>query len=1807
MLLSIKNRGFKTSSLSLGVIFLLQSLNLPSVFAVGGPNQPETSSFTPAGDLEMVDLFTGDFKYNIPLLEVGGYPINLSYNSDVGPDSESGWVGLGWSLNPGSIARSMRGIPDDFNGDVVKTKTEKKDDWTVGSGVSADVELAGFTLNNYTKIGLTVGVGVKYNNYNGVGLDFTLNPSIGISDHNAFGLNAGIGLSVSTDEGVTISPQVSLDAKMEKDAVQNGVRSYHGGGISSSIGTSYNSRSGLQDVTLGFNPYFTKGRTVTTPGGIDPTKSYKDVIGGPSAAMTLGTFASPSYTPTLGNSYSNNSFSTSYKAGFTAFAIFGNATFSLYMSHVGIDSDEKSTPSYGYLYEHNYTEGGQYDFNRDNDGIITHNTPNLAIPYHTYDIYSVTGQGVGGTYRPHRTDIGIVHDATVTNKSRGLDLAGIEVGVGNLVKIGGNPKFNSSNSESGVWDDDKNKVKDDFQFKEPAVNSLTQRVYFKSIAEPTVFKNEEVFASLGEFDAVKFDLNKEERSVNSQLITNDGAVSGTSYERTEREIQNQYFDFRVSGDETTSFFNYDIDVYNPISEDGNQTTTQLDRNQYGTGSHVSEVSILRNDGVKFVYGIPAYNTYQISVSESSSQEDRDEDNVGPMGKRAFDDYKQTTVLPPYVHSHLLTAVVSPDYVDRGKPGPDEFDLGNYTVFNYTKAVEDFGWRNPMQDGVGLLNKGLNGVEDDDDRINYTFGKKDLWYVHSIESRTHIAIFHIEDRIDGVGFKNERGELDTSKRQKLLRSISLYTKSEYYKEEGSPIALKEIHFNYDYSLCGGMKLRTHDGTGLNTDYNGVKGKLTLTDVYFTYQNSDKGSNDEYHFNYDNINPSYEINKTDRWGCYRNDANGLLGQPGLDNETFPYVVQDKQKRDEEVAAWSLSSIELPSGGRIDVTYESDDYAFVQQKRAMQMMQVVAINDATSHTNVFGNINNNTFLNVHIRLPQEVANKEQFLRDYLLDEYGAPIEQVFFKMKMKMGAAEDYVPGFVNVNLLDGDNYGVSPDGQYGYIRIEDDKSSNVYQPFVKTGAQFAQLRMHKQLTQPPEGAPNPANIDGIIGLFAQVGEAFADLFQGPIGAALSEGYGEEVRLYESFIRLYNPTRAKLGGTHRVKRITMTDNWESLTENQNDFSHVYGKEYDYTIYDEGLQRSISSGVATYEPILGGDENPWKKADVYDIQKTWAPDEANYQMTPYGETAFPSPQIGYRQVLVKDFDPTEPGGSNTISVKTGHTVHKFYTAKEFPTTVRKTDLDPAIKNPGITFGLFTHNSAGYYASQGFVIELNDMHGKQRTTEVYEEGAEEPITSIEYIYHTKQGEAGRPTELTVDNSIPVLGAGGKIENKLYGVDYDFVIDTRKATTKATTVGADVNLEIFLLGIFPAATGSVFPSEKISETELKTIVTNKVINRKGILHKTITKDKGSIYEKEHLLYDGKTGNLLLTSMTDHFRRPIYSFTYPAYWGHERMGPASENLGLVESGSISTLSTNHHRIGDVLSLVEADGTSRLGWVTSVSPTVKVVDINNKDITGSFESIRVIQSGNKNMLSATMGGVSSLESPISENDELILQTNHENTLFNNSVLSSSATVYGNDWQVYCTSSKYNPSYNEFYKGRAGNFRPLTQYAFLTKRTQSSDIDIRQDGTLEDFVPYWKYYGGNDGGAWNSFYHPLWVPANVITVFNGRGQELEEVDRLNRFSSALYSFKSNLPSAIVQNSRYQEMGFDSFEDYEYDRTYTRHFGSNSWRTQITTSHSHSGKHSVRIPSNSSIKMRKTFRSCFTDPDIPNRKSITVPEIIR
>ena len=302
----------------------------------------------------------------------------------------------------------------------------------------------------------------------------------------------------------------------------------------------------------------------------------------------------------------------------------------------------------------------------------------------------------------------------------------------------------------------------------------------------------------------------------------------------------------------------------------------------------------------------------------------------------MDNMYSSETKPAYAHAFLLTAVVSEDYVDSDNTkGPSVQDFGTYVKFEYDK-VENFKWRTPIQENSGFHNEGLKS-DDIDDKASFVYGEKDIWYVKAVETKNYIAVFTVEDRQDGLSAKGRKGGLNpAAERMKCLKKISLYVKPADY-DDISDLAnltpVQEVNFVYDYSLCRGYK----------GHINGA-GKLTLKEIYFTYQGSYKMKRSAYKFEYGN-NPDYNMKAVDRWGTYKPTGTGThdyFSSSKLTNAEYPYAEQDPTTANANASAWHLTSIYLPSGGKIAVNYESDDYSYVQHMKASRMFPIVAVSD-------------------------------------------------------------------------------------------------------------------------------------------------------------------------------------------------------------------------------------------------------------------------------------------------------------------------------------------------------------------------------------------------------------------------------------------------------------------------------------------------------------------------------------------------------------------------------------------------------------------------------------------------------------------------------------------------------------------------------------------------------------------------------------------------------------------------------------------------------------------------------------------------
>ncbi len=1797
----------KSIAFKLIILHLLSIAPYHLMALTGGPSQPEVQSFEPVGTSNMVDLFSGDFNYNIPLLDVGGYPINISYHSGVTMDQEASWVGLGWNVNPGVINRNMRGIPDDFDGDKITKEFNMKPNRTFGLELGITAEVVGF---EFLSVGYSIGV--NYNNYNGIGMDRGV--SLSLSNKGAEGskgtLNASLGLNSSSTNGLSISPSLSYSARISKTEYTDGA-----GSLSSSIGISapFNSRAGLKQISINTSlnssvSYFYKVLRGDNKGDIASGSNGGGILNA-SARFDFGT---PTFTPSVDLPMFNFSGTGRFTAGGELFGLHGSPHISGYFSTQQLITNKIENPAYGYM---NSSKGQKdksaiLDFNREKDGAFQpEENANLPLTNFTYDLYSISGQGIAGSYRPVRNDIGYVFDPANYTTSAGVSI-GVEIGGGNIVHGGGDIKLNYVNTNSGKWEDD-NLAGSSMQFQDENSDITYEPFYFKDAGERTADQNPEWVDSYGNYEPVylgldvisKYNVKLSKRlhktQTNSKQLPNKNS-------KNNRDVRSQVMQY-LRNDEVEKFGLL-----------GN-------KNPNHPNHHISEISVLQASGERYFYSIPAYNLIQKEVTfavgkDTKGQNERSKDctsglvnyihgtdnvvtkysSVDPSGnsiesgnKSGLDNYVNIVTTPKYAHSYLLTAVVSSDYVDiDNTKGPSDNDLGNYTRFYYDTLNAKYKWRAPFNQAN--LNEGLK-ADQNDDKGSYIYGEKEIWYLDSIVTKNHIAIFYKSDRKDGYG-ANENGVIDLTVVQQKLDSIKLFSKPDYRKNGINANPLKTVHFDYTYDLCGNIpnnsgvdEFKDVNRDGIPENINAKKGKLTLKNIYFTYQRSNKARFNVYSFDYNESNasqnPDYHPKGYDRWGNYKPSVTTSCNSDmPVTNSEEPYVIQNKNLADLYTSAWTVKKIFLPSGGILNIEYESDDYAYVQHKKAMQMFKIVGSSNSTpnSSTVISNGVDNHNLSNLSEKNPYLIFEMQEDQEN--IQEYFKGIHEMYFKFFVNFGNPSnislwDYVPGYA---LIDKTSIGTTDIGgkKYGYFKFKSvsmgDAQTGDYNPISKAAVQFGRIHLSRQVYDQDitdQGF-------GLQMLNAIKNSSFAknitETVQGPnLSLWNNKNIGQYFKTNKSWVRLNNPNGKKLGGGLRVKKVFVSDEWGNMTQGDYE-SMAYGQEYKYTLED-----GTSSGVASYEPMLGGEENPFRMPVYQDVKIALAPDQRFYKEEPFGESFFPGPSVGYSKIEVSSLK--RPGVKKHA---TGKVAHEFYTYKEFPVITKRTKVDPkrGKSDPFSLTSLFKINAKDYLtATQGYYIELNDMNGKPKSQKIYQEDGTLPISSLTYKYKTKSGDY--PFTFKVDNMATVIDQSGNTHEKEIGVFYDMVADFREQKTEMYSAGAMVNVDGFYIPpFFVLVLPMVLPSFSNEKTMFRSAVTTKVVHKFGLLEETIAEDLGSVVKTKNLAYDANSGDVLLTEVNTNYNDKIFSLKFPAYWYYKQMGHAYKNINIKLSNvqfnfGNATISNakKYFTEGDELALSNGE----IAWVVEVKTnSIKIVDKTGATISGLFD-FKVIRSGNKNMMAAPMAQISTLSNPIQS-----IKTN-----IYDQVLQASAIEYSDEWRTYCDclSSNYISSTqsNPYFIGNKGNWAVKRNQVHLSGRTQSiynNNTNIRKDGMLSSYTPFYKLIA-NDEWIMDK---KGWTFSTELTEFSPLGQELESRDALGRYSSSTYGYNGTLATAVAANAKYKEIGFDGFEDYDYNPCVDGHFKFTNHTSNVTKEQSHSGKHSIKVSSGSPVILQKDITDC-------------------
>ncbi|TWF40336.1 PA14 domain-containing protein [Chitinophaga polysaccharea] len=1773
----------------------------------GGPGQPENKGFHSVNNTNLVDLFSGDFSYSIPLLDVGGYPVTIGYNSGISMAQEASWTGLGWNISPGAITRNLRGLPDDFDGlDTVQKEISIKENKTIGVTAGADVELVGFPLN------VGASQGVFHNTYRGWGLEKSVNASInaGVGSMGLF--SGGLSVANNSQEGLTLAPSLSLGLS-QRAAIDNG-----GIGGSLTIGTAYNSRTGLKGLQLdaGIRQYKTDDDTKKESTPNAPLRQM-----GTGSVFASGiSFAQPSFTPSMNLPYTSVLQTYTAKVG-TEFKVVHPSLFvSGYISRQFIDKADQrlSLPAYGYLnYQHGSSNpGALLDYNREKEIPYREKpaVPNIGVPGYTYDVFSMSGEGTGGMFRAYRGDIGFVYDHQMKSKDNSSRISA-DVGVADLLHAGVDLNFTRAFTQNGPWLE-QNPLANTIGFKE--ADKDFEAAYFRNPGEKAV-NTSTFYDALGGDDVVAADLfqsgnsssvitttnflnryrnkrpvgqvalNKSKvykpaRDKRTQLITylnaKEASVTGLSryienYTPNQFSLSNcgdvfpddingpgvglkgeyfngEYFenkvfekidpvidfgdgndininlppgaqpvrehfsvkwtgrlkapvtgryDFRMDTDDGAVLFLNDSIIMNtwldkPTTRYGSanlvagelynirleyhngptyirmhlrwsypgQTEQVIPQrnlylmpskdtfvvnsglskekrvNDFRKAHHISEISVLNADGRRYVYGIPVYNirqreaTFSVNASDGNTPEGLVKYTPGTdnttNNRKGGDWYFNGERMPAYAHSFLLTGIVSPDYSDLTGDGITDDDPGEAIRFNYSKIAgvrNAYSWRAPY-DTNATYNEGLK-TDKRDDKGSYVYGEKELWYLHSIESRNMIATFKISDR-DDLAAIDENGKKRGDHIAKKLDEINLYTKADFLKHNTAAIPVKTVHFEYTYELC----------PGVNAPLNN-QGKLTLKKIWFSYNGNDKGKKNPYVFYYHANNPGYNNKSYDRWGNYKD----ALQNPGssptnlITNAEYPYALQDSTIAAYNAAAWTLDSLQLPSGGRMKVTYESDDYAYVQNKRAMQLCQVAGFSATVPKST--GDLSNWLYgyednLYVAIQVPQQVSSVKEVYRRYL-----EGIEKIYFRMYVQMpgdkyGSGSEYVPcyaildpangyGFINSNTIWVKLKGIDKDGNTG----------GPFSPLAKAAIQFLRLNLPSKAYPGSDVGDDLDAADAVKLIFSLAGN-IKNAFGGFDNSARMKGWAGQVDVTRTYARLNSPVYKKYGGGLRVKRIITYDNWNAMTGQK---EALYGQEYQYTTTKiiDGVPTVISSGVASYEPTIGGEENPWKLPLEYVEQVApLAPVNLGYTETPLGESFFPSAAVGYSKVRIRTINARNTRSAN------GYDETGFYTSYDFPTITDMTLLAdnkkryrPALAN------LLRVNAKHFVAiSQGFKVELNDMNGKLRFQASYAEtDPDNPIAYTENYYRLDNQQAAFKQ---LNSTVMAIGPDGTIDSAAsIGKDVELMVDMREQRSVTNANNFNVNGDFFSFAIPPVLLIPSFLNLAQREENLfRSVAVTKVVNRHGILDSVIVMDKGSRVVTRNLLYDSETGDVVLSSVQNEFNDPVFQLTYPAAWAYDGMAGAYKNAGLklshiyikegrIISGLPSGNPADYFASGDEIlcyskfktggdtcnpQIASFPASSKI-WAINKNildrlppntgtPDIYFMDRDGKPFTGNDISMKIIRSGRRN-IAATVGTVTMMVNPLVKSAgaySLIISKDSK-------IINTSATEFQQQWKA------------------------------------------------------------------------------------------------------------------------------------------------------------------------------------------------------
>ncbi len=1477
----------------------------------GGPVQSDyTGSPAPVGP--SVDEFTGQFSFGLPLITVpgphgSGYTVSLSYRSGASPNDVPSWVGYGWNLNAGAVIRDTRGFPDDWK-DTVVYWNKGPEVYTATAVLKGNVEILSAeyskTLDSYGMLGFNT-----YNIFN---------------SHKGFSRSYSL---TGTMEGV-------------------GTQRYAWGGEDEGFSGSFDPRILSFGADLvGKGKEWGEWADALGRIGTNIANGAMFSFGSKVRSMDMQPFIGESENVDVGVTVSLPAYLSGITVGIT-----GKMT-----THRGID--KRAVPAYGYMYSRDaittsvgtldrwlsvngeVSARGAMDYYRERTDPYRNGNAFLPIPFSNADMFMLTGgAGSGGMRLVSNTTAHFFPESTTSRTP--IKQVGFEVEAGGRLGIGANYGLGEGVFKTTGWWYQGMGYSHHFPPAEAANQSFFMkmqndrggRTSFAASDDPVQASFNTVLSPYWSFVPIL-----------GQFVNPIEAVVAPDIRSTPLWVgergRSLFVDFhtisdwKLKTDNDVHFRSYNKDV---------RSRSFIDTADPAIQGSIAEIAVTDGGGSRYVYGLPVF-----ARDEKEIEFGLDQSAVGlpPLtiehnlraycavnagnSPSVFGEERKA----PYATGYLLTEITTPNYIDVDNNGPSNDDIGGWTKFNYRRTagsdrkssssgvgLDDrpwYAWRFPID---GLLYRKGSLSDARDDIGHFSSGRREIYYLESIETATHIAVFvtnetdkdfgarHIEgsklERRDGYPTmaeesvqpseleKTEAGtpveEASESQVRRHLHPLEKLERIELYTRdsEGNPDSLLlTVYMEHDYSLRHNMP------NSLPGDEEENEGLLTLRKVWFQPQGLAPSRIQPYIFGYDyrkssdypqtareryapitsfadslsdvEQNPDYNFFDLDRWGSYQ--LNGADRYAVMN----PWVKQLPQGNEFDPAAWQLKWYRIPAGGEQHIQYEQNEYSYVQDRPAMSMVSLVdsVYITAVWHKSYDLEGSNRYYLNLSDLGIADTDSAAIFkTRDFIENAY---VKNKSNKMYFKFLYA-------LRGNTAGIENSEKTSEYITGYVSVSDVTISQI-------GSSPARYIIEVNLKSESGSGQVPKTICreyvekerwGLLENEDMIERSSAETMASDIigtfafSAFHPEQHCLDIDYPNSYLRI-PMVKPKKGGGVRVKRLLTLD-----PGNEGD-SALYGTEYMYEVYDEDRRETIGSGVAANEPVTGREENalvdfrPVHEKPELNSRSIYGNDRERYESIP-GESILPAASVGYSRIVARSI--------HTGKTNPGFSVSEFFTTKDYPFV--KVYTDDVSDHTPVKVKNVESPPSGRGSSQSFgddaeaTIKIGTVHMSDKTY-------------LSQGYRFVRNEMnGRPRKRTayggnyLDPSswytssstgytyfepgepVPMMEkVGDSMHYDTPGKDMEVVMESRATLENIMdlNIQADASVSSFAL-VDLQFTGAA--QGMMSNSELYTHVTTKVVSYPAIVKSVSSYTDGVYHLNENIAFSKATGAPILTKTHD---------------------------------------------------------------------------------------------------------------------------------------------------------------------------------------------------------------------------------------------------------------------------------------------------------------------------------------------------------